>query len=292
MLLPLAASAILALALVLPLSQVLQRAGGWLLVAAFFALSGVAFAIGRGIDLPRANVKPSTFREPSSIVLWCGVGTLLEAWLAALGVGAISTRWHQRDALTWLLWVSAAMVANFAACSVDGAARRAGRIDGKPPTLKTPDFESGASLDHQPLQWVVISVVPGLMVGVMSKLWADARARWVDTFEWLGLAPTAFDAVISMPVMMLLIANAVLLFIGMAKRRMSETDREWLGRLGAILFFAGYRMVARVRHAVAGCRVGAAIQGGFALVGGCGRGRVAFANGDRRGAWKKRGHWR
>ena len=93
-LLPLAASAILALALVLPLSQVLQRSGGWLLVAAFFALSGVAFAIGRGIDLPRANVKPSAFREPSSIVLWCGVGTLLAAWLATLGSGAISTRWH------------------------------------------------------------------------------------------------------------------------------------------------------------------------------------------------------
>ncbi len=238
-LLPLAVSAILALALVLPLSQVLQRAGGWLLVAAFGAISGVAFAIGRGIDLPRANVKPSTFREPSSIVLWCGAGTLLAAWLAALGLGAIEARWHQRDALTWLLWVAAAMAANIAAWSIAGSVRRAGRIDGKPPALKTPDFESGASLEHQPLQWIVISVLPGVMVGVMSKLWADARTRWVDTFEWLGLAPTAFDVVIGMPVMMLLIANAVLLFIGMAKRRMSETDREWLGRLGAILFLLG-----------------------------------------------------
>lgn len=238
-LLPLAVSAILALALVLPASHALQRAGGGLLVVAFFALSTVAFVIGRGIDLPRANVKPSRFREPSTIALWCGVGTLVTAWLAALGLGALDARWHQRDGLTWLLWVGAAMAANIAAWTIAGGVRRAGRIDGQPPTLKTPDFESGTGLEHRPLQWVVISVLPGVLVGVMSKLWSDARAGWADSNDWLGLAPSAFDAVIGTPVMMLLIANAVLLFIGMAKRRMSETDREWLGRLGAILFLLG-----------------------------------------------------
>ncbi len=238
-LLPLAVSAILALAFVLPFSGVVQRAGGWLLLAAFLALSTVAFAIGRGMDLPRDNIKPSTFSEPGTIALWCGVGTLIAAWLAAVGFGTLDPQWHARDWLTWLIWTGAATVANLLVWIIAGTARLAGRSNGQPPTLKTPDFESGAGLSHKPLQWLAISVLPGALVGVLSKLWADARVHWADDNGWLGLAPAAFDAVIGTPVMMLLFSNAVLLFIGMAKRRMSETDREWLGRLGAILFLLG-----------------------------------------------------
>ena len=237
---PLLVAVILLLAALLPASASVQANTVALLIAALIALCVVAFSIGRGIDLPRDNIKASALRDdPRQVLVYCGVGTLLTSWLAALALGHVPDAWHQRDAGTWMGWLFFATLANGAAWLIAGIVRQQGRSDKKSPTLKTPDFESGASLQESPGAWIFITAIPGLAAGALAKCWSDARVIWAEDYDWSGLAPAAFDTVIGTPVVMLIVSNAVLLFVGLAKRRMSETDREWLGRLGAILFLLG-----------------------------------------------------
>ena len=238
---PLLVALILSLAALLPAGAALKSDAARLLAAAFIVLCVVAFAIGRGIDLPRDNIQPSAFRDdPRRVFLFCGVGTLLTSWLAALALGQVAADWHQGNAWTWAGWLGVATIANAIAWLIAGIVRQYGRKDKKPPTLKTPDFEAGASIKESPFAWLAIIAIPGLAAGALAKFWSDARAVWEIENVWTGLAPAAFDTVIGTPIVMVIVSNAVLLFIGLAKRRMSETDREWLGRLGAILFLLGF----------------------------------------------------
>ena len=240
-LLPLLVSGILALAVVPLLGRKLQLTVGAapILGAALVGLCVIAFCIGRGLDLPRDNVKASTLREPSSVFIYCGIGTLLTAWLAALGFGSIPASWLADDSRSWLLWIAVAAVANTFIWLFAGVVRYRGRTKGEPPTLRTPDFDVGGGLTEKLGVWLLWCLLSGAAAGALLRGWAQTRLDWQQDQKWSTLAAAAIDTVVGTPVLMFILAQAVLLFIGFAKRRMSESDREWLGRLGAIMFLLG-----------------------------------------------------
>ncbi len=257
-LMPLLIAFILLTAAVLPLANWLHGFGRTtLLVAAVSALLFVAVSIGWGIDQPRVSVVGNAVRSTGFVMLGAGAGTLMTASLGALAIGApptavmatppwlttLLTRFtgsavSDTTAALWHWGIIAALV-NTAAWTLAAAIRLLLRKDRDNAAPVTPDFDAGAGMTQKLAEWVAPMLASGALAGVLLKLWSDARLRWKSEWAWSDFASASFDAVVGTPVMLLILSHAVLLFIGLAKRRMSETDREWLGRLGAILFLLG-----------------------------------------------------
>lgn len=267
-LMPLLIAGILLVCAALPLAYELHSLGRSLMLAiATGALLAVALCIGVTIDLPRVSRLGDGARSTAVVTIGAGIGTLLTAWLGAVAVGIpaetlsavpegfrldnflakLLTKPADSALVQWLCWILLAAVANtvvWVACAAIRLALRKPHkptpANGDPPaSTSTPDFDSDAGMTKKVVEWFVPMFASGALAGVLLKLWSDARRDWQATHCWNDFAGAAFDTAIGTPVVLVILSHAVLLFIGLAKRRMSESDREWLGRLGAILFLLG-----------------------------------------------------
>ena len=267
-LMPLLIAGILLVCTALPLADELHALGrSVMLVIATCALLVVALCIGVAIDLPRVSRLGDGARSPALITIGAGVGTLVTAWLGAVAVGipadtvSAIPEWLRMDEflgrhlrkpsdsplVQWLCWIILAASANTVVWFSCAVVRLVLRKPAKPKpangdapaTTSTPDFDAGATMTQKVFEWFVPMFASGALAGVLLKLWSDARRDWQVANCWNDFAGAAFDTAIGTPVVLVILSHAVLLFIGLAKRRMSESDREWLGRLGAILFLLG-----------------------------------------------------
>ena len=272
-LIPLLITLIVVALLELPVAQWLHQQG-WqaLLTAAFVSLAGVACGIGFSIDKPPANSSPRDLDIRQRVVASVGLGTVLTAWLTAIGLGATpptfglaSTQFGQlilryltdiglgatsaTNAMRIAGWAAIAGAANLLVWALMAGVRQfKDQPEARSATAAT-DYDSGLKMTEKWWQWLLPLLASGALAGVLLMLWTGARHRWMTGYEAASLAPAAFDSVIGMPVVLIIMSHAILLFIGRAKRRMGEADREWLGRLGAILFLlcmawlAAYAMI-------------------------------------------------
>ena len=238
---PLLIAGILAALCVFPIAHRLHNNGAAAsLVAALGALVCVAGAIGWCIDQPRLTVTGNALRSTPFVFFSAGLGTLLTAWLIAVGLGVPTA---STDYTLWQ-WAVAAGFANMLVWSIAAAIRQVMRGDAAPSPKAAPDFDHGRNMLDRPDQWFFPMFLSGALAGTLFKLWANARFEWLSWHAPKSLAPVAFDTVIGTPVVLVIMSHAILLFIGLSKRRMSEADREWLGRLGAILALLGMAWIA------------------------------------------------
>ena len=235
-LVPLLVTLIFLALLELPAAAWLQQ-HGWqaVLGAALVSLTGVACAIGFSIDNPRANSDRSPTDVSQFVFVWVGLGTLFTAWLTAIGLAATPEN-NDLHVTGWALFAGAAnvLVWGFSA----GVRHFKARSETRSPTAAK-DYDSGLKMTEKWWQWLAPLLASGALAGVLLMLWTNARHGWMKGFDANPLVPVAFDSVVGMPLVLIILSHAILLFIGLSKRRMSEADREWLGRLGAILCLLG-----------------------------------------------------
>ncbi len=267
-LVPLLITLIAVALLELPMAQWLHQQG-WraLLIAAFVSLVCVACAIGFSIDKPPANSTPRDLDIRQRVVAGVGLGTVLTAWVAAIALGAApqtfgfaNTQFGKlafgcltdtglgatsaTNAMRVAGWAAIAGGANLVVWALMAAVRHFTDEPEARSATAAKDYDSGLKMTEKWWQWLLPLLASGALAGVLLMLWTRARHRWMEGLDADSLAPAAFDSIIGMPVVLVIMSHAILLFIGLAKRRMGEADREWLGRLGAILFLLGMAWLA------------------------------------------------
>lgn len=245
---------ILLISMLMPAAHALSRCRGvYSIATGVFMLAVVAGFIALGLDLP-SEPRPKTqtwrsrFKSENWIVILVAVTSLFAAWLVALGLGAAPPEWFDRDGTHAKLftWIGAAGVCNVVIWGLAGVVRQISRNRGwaRLPSRVDCDSQSGRFQSFFGL-WLPV-LVSGMVGGALAYAWADWRqlrsflSATTSGFDASKLTGAAFDTYFGTIVILLLFSHVVLLFIGFAKRRMSESDREWFARLGAWLFLLSF----------------------------------------------------
>jgi Patatin-like phospholipase len=226
----------------------------------------VAAIIGIYIDRQRG----ATEDTGSGLAVWlgCALPTFAAAWLTSIAAHSFAETWFEKGTATTIVgafafpalshWVIGFALGNMLIWSFCGVLRlidRRTRHRDRP--LAVPWF------DYARLMFAC--AIAGGVAGALLWLYTDSLFRgalsaYVSTdtlVSWLrsvlpntapGLMPAhvqgAFHASIGLLTVAVIFSLAIALQIALAKRALSESDREWLGRLGGVLFLFGCIVVA------------------------------------------------
>ncbi|MGL5003182.1 MAG: patatin-like phospholipase family protein, partial [Casimicrobium sp.] len=233
---------------------------------AALCLSLVAAIIGIYIDRQRGTTDES--RSGFAVWLGCALPTFAAAWLTSIAAHSFAETWFQRESASasvgtfafpplwhWVVGFALGNVLLWSFCGVLRLIDRKARHPSKPLELRW--------LDYARLTFA--SAVAGGFAGALLWMYTDSLFRgtlgaYVSTdtlVTWLrsvlpstapGLMPAhvqgAFHASIGLLTVTVIFSLSIALQIALAKRALSESDREWLGRLGGVLFLFGCIVVA------------------------------------------------
>jgi Patatin-like phospholipase len=250
-------------------AQFAYAASGALMRAPAIHLFGVAIVclflvaamVGASIDRQAGAMDDS--RSELAVWLGCALPTFAAAWLTSIAAHSFAETWAAKGSAMTVVsefafpplwqWVVGFAVGNMLIWSFCGVLRLADR--------KTRHRNRRLEMPWGDYAWLMFAcAVAGGVAGALLWAYTDSLFRgslsaYVSTdtlVTWLrsvlpntapGLMPAhvqgAFHASIGLLTVAVIFSLSIALQIALAKRALSESDREWLGRLGGVLYLVG-----------------------------------------------------
>jgi Patatin-like phospholipase len=238
----------------------------WLLSIALVCLFLVAAVIGVYIDRQLDGTADDGIGQ--AVWIGCAFPTFAAAWLTSIAAQSFAERWLEHGVAQTAVgsiafppmwqWIAAFAVGNMLIWTFCGALRmmqRKRRHADSPLSIPWSDFG----------ELMFACAIAGGFAGILLWMYADsyvsgALGAYLSTetlISWLGnvmpntapgLAPAhiqgAFHASAGLLIVAISLSVSVALQIALAKRALSESDREWLGRLGGVLYLFGCAVLA------------------------------------------------
>jgi Patatin-like phospholipase len=233
---------------------------------ALLCLFLVAAIVGVYIDRQHGAADESS----SDLAVWlgCALPTFAAGWLTSIAVHSFAETWFKNGGATASVstfafpplwhWIVGFAIGNMLIWSFCGVLRlidRKKRHRDRPLELPWLDYA-----------WLMFAcAIAGGVAGALLWMYTDSLFRgalgeYVSTdtlVTWLrsalpntapGLMPAhvqgAFHASIGLLTVAVIFSLSIALQIALAKRALSESDREWLGRLGGVLYLFGCVVIA------------------------------------------------